>query len=192
MKKDKIIIAAISLCMAASVFTGCNNQTGESAQISRIDGGQTKISVENGNGNNSASGIFTFSYKGYEIVPGAKLGTISKVLGEPENRLEGDSCASLGADLEYYYPGFLIASIKDSREDEDEVAIITRISINDPLIDCNGIHVGQTIDDAKKIYGDPFQEDDFGITYRSGNTKLQINTDGVNTITEINYEYEFN
>ena len=56
MKKIKIITAAIGLCMAASLFAGCNNQTGESAQVSRIEGGQTKISVENGGSDNAVSG----------------------------------------------------------------------------------------------------------------------------------------
>ena len=47
MKRIKLVAAAISLCMAVSLFAGCNNTTDESAEVSRIGGGQTKINVDN-------------------------------------------------------------------------------------------------------------------------------------------------
>ena len=191
MKKIKIITAAISLCMAASLLAGCNEQAGESAQVSRIDGGQTKISVENGGGNTSATGAYKFSYKGYEIGLGDTLGKASEALGEPVEVRDGASCAFEGFDVEYYYAGFVILAKKDGADTEDSIAIIDTIIIEDPLIDCGGIHVGQTLEDAKKVYGDPFQEDDFGVTYRSGNTELQFSSDEFHTITQIMYKTVF-
>ena len=190
MKRIKIITAALSLLMAATLFAGCNNQTGESAQVSRIEGGQTKISVDNG-GSSAASGTYKFSYKGYEIGLGDTLGKVSEVLGEPTEVRSGASCAFEGFDVEYYYSGFVILAKKESEDAEEGVSVIDTIIIDDPLIDCGGIHVGQTLEDAKKIYGDPVEEDDFGAIYRSGSTELQFSSDEFHTITQISYKTVF-
>ena len=186
MKKIKIITAAISLCMAATLFSGCNNQTGESAAVSRIDGGQTKISVENGGGDQTVSGTYKFSYKGYDIVPGAEIGPVIDTLGEPQETFAGASCAGQGLATLYKYAGFTIYGHEDNG-----VETVEGIEIEDPLIDCGGIHVGQTLEDAKKIYGEPYQEDDFGILYRSGSTELQINSDEFHSIISIMYRRVF-
>ena len=182
MKKIKIITAAIGLCVAASLFAGCNNQTGESAQVSRIEGGQTKISVENGGSDNAVSGAYKFSYKGYDIVPGADIGPVIDTLGEPVDTKIGASCAGQGFSTLYSYSGFTIYGHEDNG-----VETVEGIEIDDPLIDCGGVRVGQTLEDAKKIYGEPFQEDDFGVLYRSGSTELQINSDEFHTIISIMY-----
>ena len=190
MKRIKIITAALSLLIAATLFAGCNNQTGESAQVSRIEGGQTKISVDNG-GSNAASGTYKFSYKGYEICLGDTMGKVSEIFGEPNDIKDGASCAFGGFDVEYYYSGLEFDAMKPTEDTDDAIAVLYTIVITDPLIDCGGIHVGQTFKDAKTIYGDPFEEDDFGASYRSGNSQLYICIDEFQTIIEIRYETVF-
>ena len=192
MKRIKIITAAISLCMAATLFAGCNNASDESAAVSRIDGGQTKINVDNGGGDNSSAGDYTFFYKGYEIALGEKLGKYLDILGEPNDKLEGDSCNHDGMDLEYYYPGFVIRCIKENEDVPDEEAFIKQIDIDDAIIDCNGIRVGQKISDAKAVFGTPDQEDEFAIIYRSGNIVFTILNNEVGEIIGIRFEYTFN
>ena len=187
MKKIKLVALALGLCAAVSLFAGCNNTTDESAEVSRIGGGQTKINVDNGGSNKPSAGGYKFTYKGYEIVQGEKLGKYLEFLGEPEKRLFGASCAYQGSDLEYYYPGFVIRCVLDNDDDPDGEAIIVNIEINDPLIDCKGIHVGQTLTDAKAVFGTPDQEDDYGIIYRSEDTVLQISSNEVGDIVSITF-----
>ena len=75
---------------------------------------------------------------------------------------------------------------------KDRKELVPTITIDDPLIDCGGVCVGQTIEDAKKIYGaQPVEEDDFGAIYRSGKTELQFSTDEFHTIIQIVYRIVF-
>lgn len=187
MKKIKLVALVLGLCAAVSLFAGCNNTTDESAEVSRIGGGQTKISVDNGGGNKPAAGDYKFSHKGYEISLGEKLGKYLEILGEPEDRKVGASCAHQGADLEYYYPGFTIVCALENEDDPDEDAIIDQIVVIDALVDCNGVHIGQTINDAKTILGAPDEEYERGIVYRSGETELHVFNNEVGEIYQIEY-----
>ena len=181
MKKIKIVTAAIGLCMAASLFAGCNNQTGESVQVSRIDGGQTKISVENG-GDNQMGDIFKFNYMGYDIRPGDEINPVVEHLGEPlEEPVEKAGCGGQGFFLTYQYLGFYIQTYK-----EDGKEIIYSIVIQESFIDFGGVHLGDTIETAKKNYGKPTSEYDGGIEYELDWLKLGFYVEaGTNTIEEI-------
>ena len=187
MKKTKIIAAAVLACVAATVFAGCNSQepasgNGETAAATRIEGGQTQISVENTQGAETATDGYSFSYRGYDIVPGTEAGPIIDVLGDYDDIFQGASCAGQGMDTIYSYPGFQLHTYE-----EKGVETIRGVVIEDSLIDCNGIHIGQTVAEAKAIFGTPTQEDDFGLLYISGKTALQISTDGAQTIVSIVY-----
>ena len=63
MKKNKLVALVLGLCFAVSLLSGCNNATDESAEVSRIGGGQTKINVDNGGSKKPAVGDYKFSYK---------------------------------------------------------------------------------------------------------------------------------
>ena len=128
MKKTRLLTTAVLLCFAASLFTGCNSPADESAEVSRIGGGQ-------------------------------------------------------GLYATYYYPSFYIQTYE-----ENDGEIVAFVVITDGLVDCGGVRVGDTLDAVKQVYGTPAEEDDFGITYRSGYVDLHFVTDGVNTVTEIQYQ----
>lgn len=180
MKKIKLVALALGLCAAVSLFAGCNNTSDESAVVSRIDGGQTKITVNNGGSKSGPAGAYSFLYKGYEIMPGTPAAPVIQMLGEPLDSFEGASCAGQGLDIIYSYPGFKLYAYQEDGEE-----LVDGIEIEDPLIDCKGIHVGQTVTDAKAVFGTPDQEDDYGVIYRSEDTVLQINSNEVGEIISI-------
>ena len=184
MKKTKIFTTVIGLCLIASLFAGCNSGTQETAQASLIAGGQTQITVDNGAGNTDAAADneYAFSYNGYKIIPGTEAETAIAALGSNYEYFEGASCAGQGVDIAYMYPGFTLGVYK-----VNGVELITVIEVDDSLIDCNGIHVGDSLADAKAKYGTPDQEDDFGVIYKGGKTQLQIITDGADGIVSIVY-----
>ena len=183
--KKRIITSVIGACVIASVLAGCsdNKGTGETAQASLIGGGQTQISVEVSQ--SAAVDGYKFSYMGYDIVFWTPAAPILKVLGEPTEMFSDFACAGEGMATVYSYPEF---DFYTSGEDENE--IIDGIKISNPLIDCGGVHVGDKVEVAKSVYGDPVQEDDFGLKYVKGNTHIWVITDGADTIVEINYGRE--
>ena len=181
MKKTRIITTVIGACVIAAVFAGCGGKTGtgETAQASLIGGGQTQISVEVTQ--NVATDCYKFSYMGYDIVPWAPAAPILEILGEEQEYFEGLSCAGEETAHIYLYPEFEFSTVGTANEPE----IIDGVRITNALIDFNGVHVGDKTDVAKAVFGAPAYEDDFGFKYVKGNTFIQINTDGVDTIEEI-------
>ena len=177
MKKTKIITSVIGMCIIASLFAGCNGETKETAAASRIDGGQTQISVENSETQAvAADGEYAFSYNGYKIVPGSEAEPALAALGDDYERMEVASCAYQGVDIIYSYPGFTLYAFSDSG-----VEYINVIEVEDSLIDCGGVSVGDSVSIAKNVYGTPAVEDDFGLVYRSGKTEIQVSTTLVQT-----------
>ena len=185
MKKTRLLTAVILASVAAMAIAGCNTPaSGDPAVASRIDGGQTQISVETSGGadNKAPEGGYKFTYKGYDVVPGAEAAPVIKAFGEPKDQFEGASCAGQGLDIIYTYDGFKIYAYE-----ENGVELIDGVEIEDSLIDCNGLHVGDKLDDAKNVFGTPTQEDEFGLLYRSGNTAVQISCDSFGEIISIMY-----
>ncbi len=187
MKKTKIITAAIGLCMAVSLMAGCSSQdgpsTGETVAAQRLEGGQTQIAVEAVESEALPEGKYRFSYNGFEIVPGAKVDTAIAAFGDDYDRQELASCAYQGVDIVYTYKDrFNLYAYTDGG-----VEYINVIEITGSLIDCGGISIGDSIDKAKEIYGEPTVGDDFGVMYHDGKTDLQISTDGTDSIIAIVY-----
>lgn len=185
MKKIKIIAAAISLCMAASLFAGCNNTTDESAEVSRIGGGQTKISVDASVSGNQNANVFNFKYKGYDMAPGNEINLYLDVLGEPlEEPKPTAGCGGQGLFTTYKYSDFYIQTYNEEGTDRE---LIYSIVITGSLIDFGGVHVGDTLDTAKQVFGTPTVDEEVNITYISGDIILFFATDGMNSIVEIQY-----
>ena len=184
MKKEKIISATIGLCLAASLFAGCDKATGESAAVSQLGGGQTQISVESSQTNNAATeGQYCFTFNGYKIMPGTEVAPAIAVLGDNYEFLEQASCAGQGTDRAYMYSGFTIGAYK-----AEGIEYIKTIVIVDSLTDCDGLHVGDSFADAKALLGAPDYEDDYILIYKASNTQLWINAEnGMGEITEIVY-----
>ena len=184
MKKTRLLTTAVLLCFAASLFTGCNTPADESAEVSRIGGGQTQISVDASGAGNQSSADYKFSYKGCDIAPRVLAQPILDVLGTPVSfDPQAAGCGGQGLYATYYYPSFYIQTYE-----ENDGEIVAFVVITDGLVDCGGVRVGDTHDVVKQVYGTPAEEDDFGITYRSGYVDLHFVTDGVNTVTEIQYQ----
>lgn len=182
MKKTKVITTVMGLCVVASLFAGCNGggSTGETAAATRIEGGQTQISVEASDNGEAVSGAYKFVYNGYEIAPGSKADSALAAFGDDYDRMEVASCAYQGVDIIYTYPSFTLYAFSDNG-----VEYINVIEVEDPIIDCGGFSVGDNISAVKAVYGEPVVEDDYGVLYRSGETELQISTDGSEKIVAI-------
>lgn len=189
MKKTKIITAAVGFCVVASMMAGCSSQGGstgggETAAATRIEGGQTQISVEATVGDDtSAEGEYGFKYNGYTIMPGTKTDEAIAILGDDYEPYEGASCAGQGMDVVYTYSGLQLGAYRGT----DNVELIQVIEIEDSIYDCGGIHVGDSLTAAKGILGTPDAEDDFGVIYKGTKTQLQIITDGADKIVAIVY-----
>ncbi len=183
MKKTRLLTTAVLLCFAASLFTGCNTSTDESAVVSRIDGGQTQISVDPSGAGNQTSSNYKFSYKGCDIAPRVAAKPVLDVLGDPVSfDPQSAGCGGQGLYATYYYPSFYIQTYE-----ENDGEIIYSVVITDGLVDCGGVRVGDTVDAVKQVYGTPAEEDEYGLTYHSEYVDFRFITDGVNTITEIQY-----
>ncbi len=183
MKKSKVITTVIGLCVVASMFAGCNDggSTGETAAATRIEGGQTQISIEASDSSEEGiTGAYKFVYNGYEIAPGSKADSALAAFGDDYDRMEVASCAYQGVDIIYTYPNFTLYAFSDNG-----VEYINVIEVEDPIIDCGGFSVGDNISAVKAVYGEPEVEDDYGVLYRSGDTELQISTDGAEKIVAI-------
>ena len=73
MKKTRLITGAIGLCMAAALMAGCSGQSGSgsgseggSAEVQRLEGGQTQITVEAAGVVDSYEGEYGFIHNGYK------------------------------------------------------------------------------------------------------------------------------
>ena len=176
MKKTKIITAALGLCVMASVFAGCGNgsgSTGETGAAVRIEGGQTQISVE-ASTVDAVSSVKGYSIKhnGYEIGIGSTEDQVLAAMGEPSDTEQVANCADEGLGTNYYYSA-------------DSVIIqiaaaggVTQITIKDPIIDCGGVSVGDSVDAVKAAYGEPAEQTDFIIQYKKDGMVLQFEIEG--------------
>lgn len=176
MKKTKIITAALSLCVMASMFAGCDNgggSTGETGAAVRIEGGQTQISIEASVGEAVAAVKgYSIKHNGYEIGIGSTEDSVITAMGEPEKSEEVANCADegLGSNF-YYYDGRVIIEIAAAGG-------VTQISVSDPIIDCGGVSVGDSTDAVTAAYGQPDEQTDFIIQYKKDGMVLQFQMEG--------------
>lgn len=181
MKKTRIITTALGLCLAASMLAGCSQETGgETVQASRMDGGQTQISVEESATQAATTDGYVFTYMGYDIIMGSEVQPYLDAFGDPEDEFEAASCAGQGMDHIYSYPGFFLYT-----REENGVSIVDAVQITDSITNYNGAHVGDKIDDVKAIFGEPADDWGFGFSYASGNTELRFFSENGETIDEI-------
>lgn len=96
---------------------------------------------------------YTFTYNDYDYQFGVGMaaeGVLEK-LGEPDTKLESESCAFGGMDTVYYY-----GSLQISTNDEDGYEKIYSIYLDYDLNGTEeGISVGNTADQVKDAYGEP-------------------------------------
>lgn len=94
---------------------------------------------------------YTFTYNEYQFGVGMAVEGVLEKLGEPDTKLESESCAFGGKDTVYYYSGIQI-----STNDEEGYEKIYSIYLEDDLTSTEkGVSVGNTADQVKAAYGEP-------------------------------------
>ncbi len=193
MKKTKIITAAVGFCVAASMMAGCSSQGGstgggETAAATRIEGGQTQISVEATVGDDTANdGEYGVIYNGYKIVPGMPWNDAKAILGDDYDQELRADCAGSEFGNTYWYEGVTCEYNSVTRAGTD-VEIIEFIDVADPIIDCGGFHVGDNIENVKAVLGTPDSDLGMaGVEYWGNTTKLIITPDETGKIMYVKF-----
>lgn len=115
-----------------------------------------------------------FEGKGVRLEPWMEAAPVLAALGEPLGVFEADSCAYIGKDLFYYYPGFELTV--NALEGVDRITAVT--VADDTVITPQGLRI---YDEEEKLLSLLGGAEENGIyAYRSGPTLLliQVKADG--------------
>ena len=180
----KTIPAAIVLSLAL-MLTSCSATADKDPE--RLSGGQTRVAA-NGKGstaeNVASDGGFNIVYEGVRIALDDEADKVAKAIGKDYMYTENPSCAYVGIDFTYDYKSFIIYA-----QEKDGKVVVNTVEIRDDTVDCGGIRLGQTIDDVKRLYGEPDSTEQFGIKYIRNGTELQFITDGTAKVIFILYTH---
>jgi len=92
----------------------------------------------------------SFLYKGIKIVPGENVEPLIEQLGEPNDVFVAPSCAFVGEDRIYYYPGVDITTWPE----EDGTHRVLSYTLRDDSVQTEqGVYLGIEIGEIEKIYG---------------------------------------
>ena len=119
-------------------------------------------------------------YKGVVLTPGMDTSSAIKALGEGYVFNKVMSCAFNGMEETYDYKEIVIYA-----DDHDGKDKINTIEVRDPSVDCGGVKLGSSLDDVRKVYGDPTAEELYGLRYDKNHTQIQFITGGDKTLTSI-------
>ena len=125
-----------------------------------------------------------FESRGVRMVPMMAAAPVLEALGEPLGRFEADSCAYLGKDVFYYYPGFELTV-----NEVEGVNRITAVTVADDTVTIpQGLRI---YDDEEKLLDILGGEEMNGLyTYQNGQTMLLIQVkeaEGSRRIASIEY-----
>lgn len=115
-------------------------------------------------------GVFRFVYEGATLVPGEPLEL--SALPRCSDVAVVPSCAFGGNDNVYNFEVFELTAYFD--EDEERIYSIYFIDPNLPTTE--GLCLGDTVDDMKKLYGEGYEAEGTAYTYTRGETLLIIIT----------------
>lgn len=184
----KRFIPAAAIVCAALIFTSCSSNEDTTPEL--VSGGQTTVTSSDNSTSDASSAMaqgqtedkYFITYNGIKIVLGDEVAPVVKAIGKEYLYTENPSCAYVGIDYTYDYKSFIIyAQTKDGKE------FINTVEIKDDTVDCGGVKVGQTLEDAKKVYGTPTSNAELGIVYNKNGTEIQFITDGTDKIVFILY-----
>lgn len=186
MKKTKIITVALGLCMTASLFAGCGGSTThETAAASLIAGGETQSTIAAAQNVTATGTKFALNYNGYKIYPGMNVDEALSILGDNYDEFAQANCAGQGMGYDYVYDDYqLQLMVPNSNADRS----ISMIVVEGNLIDCGGVYVGDPIDKAKEVFGEPSQGDEIALIYNSGSIRMTVFSEGTGNITNIQLE----
>ena len=184
MKRFIPAAAVLSLALILSSCSASNDTTPE-----RVSGGQTKVAASASDasadaGSKASEGGFSITYNGVRIDLDAEAEPIVKALGKDYMYTENPSCAYVGIDFTYDYKSFIIYA-----QERNGKVVVNTVEVRDNTVDCGGIKVGQTIDDVKKVYGEPSTVEETGIVYVKDGKELQFITDGTGKVIFVLYTH---
>ena len=109
-----------------------------------------------------------FEGKGVRIVPWMEAAPVLAALGDPIGTFEADSCAYIGKDLFYYYPGFELTV--NQVEGVDRITAVT--VADDTVVTPQGLRI---YDEEEKLLSLLGGTEDNGVyTYRNGQIQLLV------------------
>lgn len=154
---------ALTVCMTA---VGCSKEPernvviGESNSTSDVD--EEKVNTEQ---------KFSFVHNNVKISPNDLVDPLVTALGSDYTYHESPSCAYIGLDKCYVYPGFSIYTYPD----EDAVDHVLQIVLTDDTISTpEGLIIGDTSEKVLELYGNDYAESDGSYAYTRGKTCLMI------------------
>lgn len=141
MTSIKRIIALVLALVALVSFVSC--------------GGNPSITLAPEDSDDDVADIYSFVYKDVVIHVNDVMesptssDTVRRKIGEPLEYSESNSCAYLGLDKIYVYPGFTIYSYPDNGIDYVLMIVFTDDSVSTPA----GISLGSKAEDVVAAYG---------------------------------------
>lgn len=162
-----LILAALCLCVLAS----CKDE-GENADGTKEESKKS-----------AAGAVYYFEYNGVKVELGAKADSIISSLGEYKDKKEIGDCGGLGAQVKYSYSSFEVYVL----ESKTEGNIIDQITFRDDLVETHeGVCIGMSVTEVKKLLGTPTSADSSKLEYLSGEKLLRIGIEG-DSVTKIDY-----
>jgi hypothetical protein len=118
-------------------------------------------------GDNYGEQPFLKDQKGNDL--SGHIQVVFTAMGEPSDSEAGANCADLGMGINnYYYDGRVFIQIADT------TGTVTQIFISDPIIDCGGVAVGDSVDAVTSVYGEPSFQSEFIVEYKKDGMTLQF------------------
>ncbi len=202
MKKNviKTIVAGSMLALALTACGGATEETKDYSSAFTDDAGNTGADTatdtdvtaatadETGadaSEDQTSADRFAFTYNGTKIELGASYDDVKAAIGDATSEFTQNSCAFDGCLNMYTYGSSF--EIDETVLDSGEAPYISAIYLTDDLVSTEeGLSVFMTKDDAVSIYGEPDEEGDSYIKYRSGDSVISIIfDDGSDTIASI-------
>lgn len=185
----KRINKALFVCGIVAVLTACGQNAapvGNLAQDINIDAGNLGHTEKAGNNEDEMAEKksevsdqgkseeeeepFGFLYDGVTLIPGEVFD--QSVLRGYGKVSEVPNCALGGSDKVYNYKMFELTAYIG--EDGERIDSIYLIDSNLPTTE--GLHLGDTVDDMKSLYGENYEAEGTAYTYTRGETLLTIIT----------------
>ena len=182
----KIAAMAITFSVLAAMTACAPKEEGSNAP-QLISGGTaaTTAAKEGGDSKETAApqataDAYRINYKGVVITPGMETESAITALGKGYIYNKVMSCAFNGIEETYDYKEIVIFA-----DDHDGKNKINTIDVRDPSVDCGGVKLGSSLDDVRKVYGDPTAEELYGLRYEKNHTQIQFIAGEDKTVSSI-------
>lgn len=188
-RKIAVLLIAAALC-AALASCGSKEGQGTSVSLGKNDPSDDPQSgpqdgAPDDPSDDTASERFSFVHNNVKITPNDLVDPLVSALGDGYEYLESESCAYVGLDKRYDYPGFSIYTYPDGSSVDH---VLQLVLTDDTLATPEGVRIGASAEEVKAAYGTSYEEVEGSFVYTKGNTQLLfIMQDGV--VSSIQYQY---